>query len=48
MDKDKFYNGDYHIGEPLKETQAGRVYKKVQADLARMLNRICMVIILFK
>ena len=27
MDIDKFYNGDYHIGEPLKQTKDGLVYK---------------------
>ena len=27
MDINKFYNGDYHIGEPLKQTKDGIVYK---------------------
>ena len=26
MDIDKFYNGDYAIGEPIKETPDGLVY----------------------
>lgn len=28
MDIDKFYNGDYVFGEPVKETPNGLVYKK--------------------
>jgi len=28
MDVDKFYNGDYAIGEPLAETPNGLVYKR--------------------